>query len=87
MRRGRPTRWPPTDLINRLPPAGSTQWGAHAKAAVVVAVRSKTLTLSEALERYGLSIEEFSQWEAAFERDGVAGLYVKSLVRSRSVDK
>jgi hypothetical protein len=79
MHRPRPIKQPPIDLIDHLPPAGATQWGAHAKGAVVVALRSGILSLSEALDRYRLSVEELGQWEEAFDRDGVAGLYAKSL--------
>jgi DNA-binding response OmpR family regulator len=59
---------------SRLPPAGLANWSAEWKAAVVIAVRSGTLGRSEACERYMLSEEELSQWEEAFNRDGIGGL-------------
>jgi hypothetical protein len=43
--------------------------------------RNGTLRLGEAYDRYMLSEEELSGWEAAFDQDGVAGLQVKRLVR------
>jgi uncharacterized protein DUF1153 len=48
------------------------------RAAVVLAVRSGALSLSEARVRYLLSEEELSQWEEAFDRDGIAGLQAKN---------
>jgi hypothetical protein len=62
------------DIERHLPPPGWRTWGARSKAAVVIAVRSGKLGRVEAYDRYMLSDEELSQWEAAFERDGMAGL-------------
>jgi two-component system, cell cycle response regulator DivK len=64
-----------------LPPAGLKRWSAWRKAAVMIAVRSGAISVREACDRYILSEEELSQWEGAFNRDGVTGLRVKS--RSR----
>jgi Protein of unknown function (DUF1153) len=64
-----------------IPPAGLARWGARKKARVVIAVRSGILSRFEAYNRYMLSEEELSQWEEAFNRDGIAGLQTK--IRSR----
>jgi two-component system cell cycle response regulator DivK len=64
-----------------LPPAGLKRWSAWRKAAVVIAVRSGTISVREACDRYTLSEEELSQWREAFDRDGIAGLRVRT--RSR----
>jgi two-component system, cell cycle response regulator DivK len=72
---------------SRLPPAGLANWSAAQKAVVVIAVRSGTLGRSEACARYMLSEEELSQWEEAFNRDGLAGLLAKNrsrLAKNRS---
>jgi transposase len=61
-----------------IPPADLTRWDARKKARVVIAVRSGTLDRSEACARYMLSEEELSQWEEAFNREGIAGLQIKS---------
>jgi len=45
----------------------------------VLAVRSGVLGRGEAYDRYMLSEEELSQWEEAFNRDGIAGLQAKPL--------
>jgi two-component system, cell cycle response regulator DivK len=68
---------------SRLPPAGLANWSAAQKAAVVIAVRSGILGRSAACERYMLSEEELSQWEEAFNRDGLAGLLAKNHSRRR----
>ena len=46
----------------------------------MLAVRSGTLRLSEAYDRYMLSEEELCRWEAAFDQEGIAGLQAKSLL-------
>ena len=62
-----------------IPPAGSlARWDARKKARVVIAVRSGTLSRGEAYDRYLLSEEELSQWGEAFDREGIAGLQIKS---------
>lgn len=55
------------------------RWTANAKAAAVLAVRSGIITLGEAQDRYMLSSEEFHQWAALFDQDGLAGLHRKHL--------
>ncbi len=61
-----------------LPPPGLMRWSAWDKAAIVIAVRTRALRLRDAYDRYMLSEEEFSNWERAFDRDGIAGLQVKT---------
>jgi transposase len=61
-----------------IPPAGLARWDARKKARVVIAVRTGTLSRGEAYDRYLLSEEELSQWEEAFDREGIAGLQIKS---------
>ena len=39
----------------------------------------RDISLSEAFDRYMLSEEELSQWEEAFDRDGIAGLQAKKI--------
>jgi hypothetical protein len=62
---------PPMD---DLPPPNTTRWTVRRKAEVVVAVRSGTITMEEALRRYQLTEEEFLSWQRAFETHGLAGL-------------
>jgi len=46
----------------------------YTKAAILVAVRSKTMSRDVALQRYTLSSNEFSMWERAYDDEGVVGL-------------
>jgi hypothetical protein len=57
-----------------LPPPRIERWVTRRKAQVVAAVQGGLLTLSEACERYSLTVEEFLSWQHAIERYGVAGL-------------
>ncbi|PPB80110.1 uncharacterized protein DUF1153 [Albidovulum inexpectatum] len=59
-----------------LPPADTRRWVASRKMKVVLAVRHGLLSLSDALERYALSSEEFEEWCRAVDRDGERGLKV-----------
>ena len=61
-----------------LPASASGRWTAGRKVAVITAIRVPgAVTFSEACERYRLSHEELSAWEAAFDEDGIAGLQRK----------
>ncbi len=51
-----------------LPPPETRRWVASRKATVVRAVLYGLISHSEALERYGLSDEEFALWQAAIQR-------------------
>ncbi|WP_135448622.1 MULTISPECIES: CtrA inhibitor SciP [Tabrizicola] len=68
-----------------LPPADTRRWVASRKAVVVKAVVHGLLPLSEALERYALSEEEFALWRAAVERHGDAGLKVTSIQKYKQL--
>ena len=66
-----------------LPPVTTTRWVARRKAAVVAAVESGVLTVTEACRRYGLSPEEFAEWKRHYEAKGLSGLRAQiRLVRS-----
>jgi hypothetical protein len=60
-----------------------TRWVPRRKAAVVIAVRSGLISLSEACDRYLLAVDEFTTWEAAFDDEGLAGLQLKRCGRRR----
>lgn len=57
-----------------LPPADTSRWVVRRKAEVVAAVDGGLLTIREACERYGLTLEELASWQRAVEREGMAGL-------------
>jgi hypothetical protein len=64
-----------------LPPASTSRWVASRKAAVVAAVQAGLLTVMEACRRYGLSHEEFAEWERRYESEGLKGLRARSRPR------
>lgn len=66
-----------------LPPKDTQRWVASRKAVVVHAVTYGLLPLTEVLERYSLSEEEFDLWSDAVSRHGVAGLKVTSIQRNK----
>ena len=68
-----------------LPPADTSRWVASRKAVVVRAVVHGLISEAEALERYGLSGEEFACWRNALEKHGDRALKVTSLQRFRQL--
>ncbi len=68
-----------------LPSRKTRRWVASRKAAVVRAVALGLITRDEALERYALSEEEFSEWETAVDRHGEAALKATALQRYRQL--
>jgi hypothetical protein len=66
-----------------LPSEKTRRWVASRKAAVVRAVVGGLLQRKEALERYGLSHEEFSEWEDAVSHFGETALRATALQRYR----
>ena len=66
-----------------LPEPDTKRWVASRKAVVVYAVSHGLMTREEALKRYALSEEEFSEWQSAVERFGVAALKTTNLMHYR----
>lgn len=62
--------------METLPSPKTRRWVVRRKAEVVAAVKGGLLTMDEACKRYGLSIEEFTSWQRAVDRAGLAGLRV-----------
>ncbi len=62
-----------------LPAPDTRRWVSSRKQAVVLAVRTGTITMAEACERYSLSVEEFLSWDALFARGGRKALRVTKL--------
>ena len=57
-----------------LPSRQTTRWVASRKLAVVRGVMHGLITQDEALERYGLSQEEFQEWLTSLSERGTDGL-------------
>ncbi len=68
-----------------LPPENTRRWVASRKAAVVKGVVYGLIPLKEALEKYGLSEEEFSEWKQAIEQHGEAALKATMLQKYRQL--
>jgi hypothetical protein len=61
--------------LETLPPSDKPiYWVSRRKAQVVAAVNGGLLTIEEACERYGISLEEYASWNHAATRSGVRGL-------------
>ena len=50
-----------------LPPIGTIRWFAGRKSQVVAAVQDGALSVAQACRRYGLSPEEFREWQRRYE--------------------
>lgn len=57
-----------------LPPPNTSRWVVRRKAEVVAAVEGGLITIAEACNRYGLTLEELASWQRAVEREGMQGL-------------
>jgi hypothetical protein len=57
-----------------LPPPETSRWVVRRKAQVVAAVNGGLLTVREACDRYGLTLEELASWQRAIDREGMPGL-------------
>jgi hypothetical protein len=69
------------DVLTFLQSPAPARWVSRRKAALVIAVRTGLVSLSEACNRYSLSVDEFASWEAAYDSQGIAGLHLKRYVR------
>lgn len=68
-----------------LPPAETRRWVASRKVRVVKAVAYGLIPLKEALERYGLSEEEFALWHGAVAAHGEKALKVTRIQQYRQL--
>ena len=66
-----------------LPPEKTRRWVASRKAIVVKAVEAGLIGIKEAMERYGLSEEEFDSWRRAVHEHGPDALKITALQRYR----
>ena len=71
--------------LDSLPPPSTTRWVVRRKAEVVAAVNGGLLTVDEACQRYGLSLEEFAGWQRAVDRSGMPGLRVTRIQHYKSL--
>lgn len=71
--------------LESLPPPNTSRWVVRRKAEVVAAVNGGLLSVDEACERYGLSVEEFAAWQRAVDRSGMPGLRVTRIQHYKSL--
>src|SRR4028119_757154 len=71
--------------VDSLPPPSTTRGGVGRQAEVVSAVNGGLLSVDEACERYGLTLEEFASWQRAVDRSGMPGLRVTRIQHYRSL--
>lgn len=70
--------------IADLPPVSTKRWVIRRKAEVVAAVRGGLLSLSEACNRYRLTVDEFLSWQRSIDRHGLPGLRATRLQQYRA---
>lgn len=63
-------------LASDLPASNTVRWTPSRKAMLVVAIRGGLLSLEDALRRYGLTEEEFAEWQRDLDRGGLNSLKV-----------
>ena len=66
-----------------LPSPDTKRWVARRKAQVVYAVQAGAISLTDACERYALSVEEFLGWQRAIENNGLPGLRATRIQKYR----
>ena len=71
--------------LDSLPPPSTSRWVVRRKAEVVAAVNGGLLSVDEACQRYGLSLEEFASWQRAVDRSGMPGLRVTRIQHYKSL--
>jgi transposase-like protein len=70
-----------------LPLVSPTRWTPRRKAAVILAIRERIISVQEACERYDLSAEELAAWERDLDRFGVPGLRATRIQIYRDTSK
>lgn len=62
--------------LNDLPPVTTKRWVISRKADIVAAVRAGLISCDEVLQRYKLSLEEFTLWDKQLSSGGLSALRV-----------
>lgn len=62
-----------------LPQSNLSRWTPRRKAAVVIAIHQRIISVWDACERYDLSAAELAEWERDLDRHGIAGLRVTKI--------
>ncbi|HLS18745.1 MAG TPA: DUF1153 domain-containing protein [Paracoccaceae bacterium] len=68
-----------------LPPPDTRRWVPRRKARIVAAVEGGLISREIALQRYGLTPEEYDSWRFALRRFGMRGLCVTKSGNKRNI--
>lgn len=60
--------------LDMLPPSSGTRWVTSRKAQLIAAIRGGLISVEDASRRYDLTLDELTEWQAAFDRHGKRGL-------------
>jgi len=74
-----------TVTLDSLPKSNATRWVTSRKSQLIAAIRDGLLTIEEAAIRYRLTLDELTEWQAAFERHGPKGLKATLVQQFRHV--
>jgi hypothetical protein len=78
------------DLLSEsfdLPSPKTRIWTSRRKAAVMLAISDKAISVWDACERYSLSAEELAEWQRNLDRFGVPGLRTTRISIYRKTSK
>ena len=70
--------------VSSLPPPETRRWSPRRKAQLVCAVQAGLLSVEDVCARYSITLEEWSNWETQFARDGRRGLRVLGISQYRA---
>jgi Protein of unknown function (DUF1153) len=74
--------------LSDLPPTGfAGRWTYSRKVAAILCCRYEMITVTELLDRYGISPEEYLEWCRGYEYHGVDGCRAKMLRNTRTIHK
>src|SRR3954451_15938757 len=77
--------WGEPLTLDSLPPPSTSRWVVRRKAEVVAAVNGGLLSVDQACDPCGLTIEEFAGWQRAVDRSGMAALRVTRFQHYKSL--
>ena len=74
-----------TITLDSLPKSNTTRWVTSRKSQLIAAIHEGLLTIEEAATRYRLTLDELTEWQAAFDRHGPKGLKATLVQQFRHV--
>ena len=71
-------------MAEEFPSPDTRGWAIRRKAIGTYAVEKKIISLEDACQRYGISLEEFESWRRLIEQHVIGGLQVTRLAQYRN---